>query len=88
MKRNPELFDPLYQAPGWGARRRRRRSAARGRKGGHNTEEQQRKQLTNQIKTLLKGPNDKQQFAKIFSTIIKIFFRRITFMDMDLWMSL
>ena len=59
MKRNPELFDPLYQAPGWGARRRRRRSAARGRKGGHKTEDQQRKQLTNQIKTLLKGPNTK-----------------------------
>ena len=58
MKRNPELFDPLYQAPGWGARRRRRRSAARGSKGGTKTEEQQRKQLTKQIKTLLKGPKN------------------------------
>ena len=57
MKRNPELFDPLYQAPGWGARRRRR-SAARGSKGGTNKEEQQRKQLTKQIKTLLKGPKN------------------------------
>ena len=80
MKRNPELFDPLYQAPGWGARRRRRRSAARGSKGGHKTEEQQRKQLTKQIKTLLKGP--KNNNCKLCN-ISLLFFRCVILMIMD-----